>query len=282
MYPRGARAPGSSRCELAETFTIARGSQDTADVVEVELRHGGRLGLRRGGADRALRRVGRVGARVRRGASPARSATTRSRSRRSMARLPAERVRGAGGDRRRAARPRRASSLGAAGLAAARPARGSGRRPRGRSGSAIPTTWRAAPRQVARPLQAAEAEARRRATASTSSACAPCAAVDRRAAPGRRQRVRGRSTRRSTRCRSSPSSASSTASSRCPAGDPGGAELKRALAAPDLRRRGLPHARRRRRLRRARARDQHQAREVRRDPRGACAWRTRRARSGSA
>ena len=26
--------------ELAETFTIARGSQDTADVVEVEIRHG--------------------------------------------------------------------------------------------------------------------------------------------------------------------------------------------------------------------------------------------------
>jgi L-alanine-DL-glutamate epimerase-like enolase superfamily enzyme len=26
--------------ELAETFTIARGSQDTTEVVEVELRHG--------------------------------------------------------------------------------------------------------------------------------------------------------------------------------------------------------------------------------------------------
>ena len=40
------------------------------------------------------------------------------------------------------------------------------------------------------------------------------------------------------------------------------------LAGPDLRRRGLPHARRRRVLRRARARDQHQAREVGRHPRG--------------
>ena len=41
-----------------------------------------------------------------------------------------------------------------------------------------------------------------------------------------------------------------------------------ALAAPDLRRRGLPHAGRRRSVRRARARRQHQAREVGRDPRG--------------
>ena len=45
---------------LAETFTISRGSQDEAELVEVEIRHGGRLGLRRGGADRALRRVGRL------------------------------------------------------------------------------------------------------------------------------------------------------------------------------------------------------------------------------
>src|SRR5437763_6029604 len=31
--------------ELAETFTIARGSQDTADVVEVEIRHEGVSGF---------------------------------------------------------------------------------------------------------------------------------------------------------------------------------------------------------------------------------------------
>ena len=31
--------------ELAETFTIARGSQDTADVVEVEVRHEGVSGF---------------------------------------------------------------------------------------------------------------------------------------------------------------------------------------------------------------------------------------------
>ena len=53
-----------------------------------------------------------------------------------------------------------------------------------------------------------------------------------------------------------------------PAGDPGGEELKRALADPDLCRRGLPHARRRGRMQHDRARHQHQAREVRWHPRG--------------
>ena len=48
---------------------------------------------------------------------------------------------------------------------------------------------------------------------------------------------------------------------------PGRAGAEAPFADPDLRRRGLPRARRRRRLRRARARDQHQAREGGRDPR---------------
>ena len=48
----------------------------------------------------------------------------------------------------------------------------------------------------------------------------------------------------------------------------GRADAEGALAAPDLRRRGLPPARQRRRVRRDRARDQHQAGEVGRDPRG--------------
>ena len=64
-----------------------------------------------------------------------------------------------------------------------------------------------------------------------------------------------------------------------PAGDPDGPKLKAELAAPDLRRRGLPHPLRRRRLRGARPRDQHQAREVGRDPRSRSGWRTRPARS---
>ena len=51
-------------------------------------------------------------------------------------------------------------------------------------------------------------------------------------------------------------------------GRPGRPRAEAPLAGTDLRRRGLPHARRCRGLRRARARDQHQAREIRRDPRG--------------
>ena len=63
-----------------------------------------------------------------------------------MARLPRERVRRARRDRRRAARPA-GQARRAARLPAARPAAASARRRRGRSGSAIPTTWRAAPRR---------------------------------------------------------------------------------------------------------------------------------------
>ena len=62
---------------------------------------------------------------------------------------------------------------------------------------------------------------------------------------------------------------------------PGRAGAEAPLAGPDLRRRGLPHARRRRRVRRARARDQHQAGEVGRHPRGRPDGRTPPVRSGS-
>ena len=65
-----------------------------------------------------------------------------------------------------------------------------------------------------------------------------------------------------------PSSASQYCEQPLAAGDEGGADAEGALADPDLRRRGLPPARQRRRLRRDRARDQHQAREVGRHPRG--------------
>ena len=75
----------------------------------------------------------------------------------------------------------------------------------------------------------------------------------------------GRSTRRSTRSRSSRRSASSTASSRS-APATRAARAEGAFAGPDLRRRGLPHTRRRRGVRRDRPRHQHQAREVGRDP----------------
>ena len=64
------------------------------------------------------------------------------------------------------------------------------------------------------------------------------------------------------------------------AGDEDGADAEGALAGLDLRRRGLSHARRRRRVRGARARHQHQARQVRRHPRsGAHGARRARARA---
>ena len=50
------------RLQLAETFVIAREAADYADVVHVSLTHEGVDRLRRGRADRALRRVGGVGA----------------------------------------------------------------------------------------------------------------------------------------------------------------------------------------------------------------------------
>ena len=104
--------------ELAETFTIARGSQDTADVVEVEIRHDGVVRLRRGGAAGRLRRVGRVGQGVHRGgrAGPRRRPV---RARGGDAAAAGRAVRGAGGDRRRAARSLRQAGR-RAGLAAAR------------------------------------------------------------------------------------------------------------------------------------------------------------------
>ena len=77
----------------------------------------------------------------------------------------------------------------------------------------------------------------------------------------------GPSTRRSTRSRSSRRSVSSTASSRS-APATRAARPEGAFADPDLRRRGLPHTRRRRGVRRDRPRHQHQAREVGRHPRG--------------
>ena len=116
----------------------------------------------------------RVGARLRRGARRrARRRPVRARGDHGAA--AGARVRGARGDRRRAARsPGQARR--AAGVPAARAAR-----------VGPPTSWTiwlGDPDDMARraesgrrPLQAAQAEARRRATGSTSSACAPCASV---------------------------------------------------------------------------------------------------------
>ena len=133
------------RLRLAETFVIAREARDWEDVVQVELHHGGARRPRRGGADRALRRDGRVGARVRRGARVARSATTRSRWRRSASGSP--RSRASTPPRRRSTRRCTTcrASCSASRSGGCSGCRGAARRPRGRSGSATRTTWPAAP-----------------------------------------------------------------------------------------------------------------------------------------
>ena len=77
----------------------------------------------------------------------------------------------------------------------------------------------------------------------------------------------GRSTRRSRRFRTG-RARRRVFEQPLPAADPVRPGAAGALADPDLRRRGLPPARRRRPLCRDRARDQHQAREIGRDPRG--------------
>ena len=104
----------------------------------------------------------------------------------------------------------------------------------------------------------------------------------RRAAPGRRQRVLV--ARRGARgaAAAATSSASSTASSRCAAGDADGREAEAALADPDLRRRGLPHARRRRRAARESRTGSTSSSRSRAGSARRCGWRTPRARSGSA
>ena len=126
---------------LAETFVIARESSDEEDVVQVELRHDGVTGFGEGGADRALRRVGRVGARVSRGGG--------GRARRRPVRARGDR---GAGCRRARTRPGRRStapcttcrgSCSASRSGGCSACRGPARRRRGRSGSAIPTTWRA-------------------------------------------------------------------------------------------------------------------------------------------
>ena len=132
------------RSTLAETFTIARESRGRGRGRAGRDPARRRLGLRRGGADRALRRVGRR--RRSRGSSTSSSATTRGRSTRSPTALPPGEQAARAARRRGAARPageaRRACPSTGCSACAAR-----ARRPRGRSGSAIPTTWRGAPRR---------------------------------------------------------------------------------------------------------------------------------------
>ena len=120
-------------------------------------------------------------------------------------------------------------------------------------------------RAASAPVQAAEAEARRRRRARRRARAAVHGVADA-AAPGGRER--GWSLDEALeRLPQLPSSASSTASSRCrPATRTGG--LKRGSPLPIYVDEDCHTLARRRRLRRAGARDQRQAREVRRDPGG--------------
>ena len=138
------------RVQLAETFVIAREAADWADVVQVEVAHGEVVG--RGEA-----------APIERYAESAESALAFVEAHGALlgddpfaleeigARLAAVPGRAGREGRARRCAPRPAGQAARrAGLAAARAAARSGRRRRGRCGSAIPTTWRAA-REAAAP-----------------------------------------------------------------------------------------------------------------------------------
>ena len=157
--------------ELAETFTIARGSQDVADVVEIEIRHEGMSGFGEATPQdvydesiESAQGVCRGG-----GAGPRRRPLC---ARGGDGAAAADAVRGAGGDRRRAARPLRQAAR-RAGLAAARAgACRAADRLDDRPGRSRHDGAEGRARRRERAVQATEAEARRRATGSTSSAFA--------------------------------------------------------------------------------------------------------------
>ena len=162
------------RLPLAETFVIAREAADYADVVHVSLTHEGVTGY---GEAAPVERYGEsaqsASAVRRRPRQARRRRPVRARGHRRAPRVDRRRAGGEGGARRRAPRsageaPRRAGVPGSS--ACREPAR----RPRGRCGSAIRTTWRVARRRRQRRSDASSSSSGE-GTASTSSACGPCA-----------------------------------------------------------------------------------------------------------
>ena len=259
---------------------ISREASDWDDVVQVELRHGEHVG--RGEAAPIARYDETAESALAFVEEHARcSATTPSRSRRSAraSTSPGEQA-AQGGARRGAARPRRASSLGVPVLAAARAAAASARRRPGRSGSATRTTWPVGPsappaafRRLKLKLGGGDGLDVERVRAVRVGTELPlqvdvneCWSLDEAldalpqlAALGVEYCEQPLPRRRSRRR---------------------GAEA--ALAAPDLRRRGLPHARRRRR---AAPRSRTGSTSSSRSPAASarrCGWRTPPARSASA
>ena len=182
-YGRGGRI-SLARVEVTARVVDVASCRDVHDLARVAGRGRRRSGrgasrrherLRRGGADRALRRVGGVGARVRRG-ERRRARRRPVCARRDLRPAAARAVRRAQRDRRRAARPPGQ---------AARPARPPAARPAARRAADVVddlarrSRRHGAPRgedDARRALPPPEAEARRRATGSTSSASAPFAA----------------------------------------------------------------------------------------------------------
>ena len=166
---------------------IARESQDAAEVVQVEVRHGDVSGFGEAAPIERYARVGRVGARLARGGRARRR--SRGRSTRSPAGLPPGRAGRAGRSRRGAPRPpgearRACRSTSCSGCARQGP----------------PTSWTiwlGDPDDMARRAEEAAARGFRRLKLKLGGArrarprarAARSARVDRPAAPGRRQRV---------------------------------------------------------------------------------------------
>ena len=279
LYPLSYRRVGPSTLAAVELThrTVVRAARRAVHDLARDARS-----TRRSSGSSSGRTASRASARPRRRSTTARASSPRRRSstRRSallgddpfaleeiqarLAELPG-RGRGEGGDRHGAPRPLRQARRPAR-VEAARPAARAGRRPRGRSGSAIPTTWRARAervdprfRRLKLKLGGRDGLDVERVRAVRSQTDLPLMvdvneyweldeAIENVAA------LAGLGVE--------------YVEQPLPAGVAGRARAEGRREAPDLRGRGLPHARRRRRLRRARARDQHQAREVGRDPRG--------------
>ena len=134
-----------ARLELAETFVIARDSTDIAEVVQVEIRHGDVSGYGEGApieryeesAESALAYVEEHAEALGDDPFALDEIEARLAPREWAARAAID-----GGAPRPAGETRSTCRCGGCSGSAVK-----GRRRRGRSGSAIPTTWRAAPRR---------------------------------------------------------------------------------------------------------------------------------------
>ena len=257
---------------------ISRESSDEEDVVQVELRHDGVSGYGEGGADRALRRDGRVRACVSSRQRRPRLGDDPFALERDRGAPAAGRERGQGGARRRAARP--------AGEAARRPRLEAARPAAHRAADLVDRLARrsrrhgAPRREGGAALPPPEAEARRRRRARRR-ARPRRPGRHRAAASGRRQRVVV-ARRGARRAAAAARARRRVLRAAAPCGRRGRADAEGPLADPDLRRRGLPPARQRRRLR---ARSRTGSTSSWRSRVGSArrsGWRTRRARSGSA